>query len=159
MRILLTTLLLFCFIGFAKAQTPTAQSLVNAYRCKSEDCVNQARATCGYTRIKPDSSDKYWSYYVYKPTKPVSVEMNRLTVMKDYFYIHYVTKAKSNSEALMKAFKALGFGEDYANMDTDIDGRKADFWQLSIPGDYTILATLIYYKKEGNYEINLGPAH
>ena len=159
MRILLTTLLLLSFICFVKAQAPTAQALVNAFRCKSEDCVNKALAASGYLRTKPDSIGKYGSFYIYKPTKPVIGEQNILTVTDKRYYIHYVTKAKSNFEGLMKEFKAIGFVEDYANMDIDVDGRKADIWQLSIPGDYTILVGLIYYKKEGNYEISISTPH
>lgn len=153
MRILLTTLLLCCFIGFAKAQAPTAQVLLNAYRCRSEDCVNKALSAINYVRVKPDSISKYGhTIFIYKSSLPIAGEENNIRIYDKSYNVVYITKSKANFELLMKEFKGLGFEEQRTQMEIkNTDGETFDSWVLGIPGDYTIFLRIDYSKKTGEY--------
>ncbi len=153
MKLLLTILLLSSFICFTKAQLPPpAQVLVNAYRCRSEACVDKALNAVNYVRSKPDKVDKYRTIFIYKPK--VGGE-DVIYVNSDNYFVQYTTSRKVSSDTLVKDFKDLGFEQESFRSNINLKEQMADILGFLMPGDYTIFLGVISYKKMGEYSFSL----
>lgn len=152
MKILLATLLLLCVVCFTQAQAPTAAALVNAYRCRSADCVDSALSTVSYMRVKPVLVNKYRTVFMYKH-KADGEEV--VYVNSDNYFVHFTTNEKAYNDTLLKQFKDLGFEQQSFHPNTYLEEQTADMWTFMIPGDYTIFLGVIYYKKQNQYSFAL----
>lgn len=151
MKILLTTLLLSGFMCFAKAQAPTALALVNTLKCTQPNCANNAFAADNYVRVMPDSVKDNLVYYIYKPQKAAANDVNSIIVDAKKYNSTYITNVSSNYEDLVKGFNDLGYESMGAYEDLELEGKMVDIWKLAPADDYTLLVTIIFYKKEGIY--------
>lgn len=155
MRILLTTILLSGFMCFAKAQAPTAQALVNMFRCTQPDCANKALAADNYVRVMPDSVKDGLVYYIYKPEKDAGNKLNSIIVDAKKYNSTYITNVKSNYEDLVTGFQDLGYESAGMYEDLELEGKMVDIWKWAPADDYTILVTILFYKEEGKYVFSI----
>lgn len=140
---------------FAKAQAPTAQALVNMFRCTQPDCANKALAADNYVRVMPDSVKDGLVYYIYKPEKDAGNKLNSIIVDAKKYNSTYITNVKSNYEDLVTGFQDLGYESAGMYEDLELEGKMVDIWKWAPADDYTILVTILFYKEEGKYVFSI----